>query len=34
MVMTIKEPKMEMEEEDFADANIDNLCEDLDTDFY
>lgn len=32
--MNVKEPKMEIEEEDFDSTTIDNLCEDMDTDFY
>ncbi len=31
MVMNVKEPKIEVEEEDFSEANIDNLCEDLES---
>lgn len=31
MVMTVKEPKSEVEEEDFEGTTIDNLCEDLES---
>lgn len=29
--MTVKEPKIEIEEDDFSETNIDNLCEDLES---
>lgn len=31
MVMNVKEPKIELEEEDFEGTTIDNLCEDLES---
>ncbi len=31
MVMTVKEPSIEIEEEDFESTTIDNLCEDLES---
>lgn len=31
MVMTGKEPKIEVEEDDFESTTIDNLCEDLES---